>query len=427
MINYHTVPAEQALKFVRPNSNVYIHAAAAAPQVLIDAMVKAAPRLHNVKLYHLHVDCVAEYAKPEYEGIFEVNSLFIGANVRKATWEGRANFIPVFLSDIPYLFRKGIIPLDVALIQVSPPDKHGYCSMGTSVDASRAAMQTATKVIAQVNENMPRTHGDGLIHYSEIDALVEGNMDLPEIILPEPNEVEDEIGQHIASLIEDGSTLQMGIGTIPNSVLGKLKNHRDLGIHTEMFSDGVIPLVESGVINNKMKAVHPGKIISGFVMGSRKLYDFIDDNPLVNMLDIGYVNDVRTIRKNPKAVSINSAIEVDITGQVCADSIGSQFYSGVGGQMDFIRGASLSPGGKPIIALASQTNKKQTKIVPVLKPGAGVVTTRAHVQYVVTEFGVAELYGKSIKQRIKDMIDIAHPDHREQLYKQAFEIYRLDI
>lgn len=426
MIDYSPVSPEEALRFVRSDHNIYIHASAAAPQVLIDAMVNAAPRLKNVKIFHLHTDCVADYANPEYEGIFEVNSLFIGPNVRKATWEGRANFIPVFLSDVPNLFRSGTIPLDVALIQVSPPDKHGYCSMGTSVEASRAAMQMASKVIAQVNKFMPRTHGDGLIHYSEIDAMVDGNFPLPEVILPEPNEVEHQIGQHVADLIEDGSTLQMGIGTIPNSVLAKLTRHKDLGVHTEMFSDGVIPLVESGVINNRLKAVHPGKIVSGFVFGSKKLYDFIDDNPLVNMLDIAYVNDVRTIRKNPKVVAINSAIEVDITGQVCADSIGSRFYSGVGGQMDFIRGASLSKGGKPIIALASQTNKGESKIVPVLKPGAGVVTTRAHVQYVVTEYGVAQLYGKPIKRRIRDMIDIAHPDHREWLEEKAFEIFRLN-
>ena len=426
MINYSPVSPEEALRFVRSDHNVYIHASAAAPQVLIDAMVNAAPRLKNVKIFHLHTDCVADYANPEYEGIFEVNSLFIGPNVRKATWDGRANFIPVFLSDVPHLFRSGTIPLDVALIQVSPPDKHGYCSMGTSVEASRAAMQMATKVIAQVNKFMPRTHGDGLIHYSEIDAMVDGNFPLPEVILPEPNEVEHQIGQHVADLIEDGSTLQMGIGTIPNSVLAKLTRHKDLGVHTEMFSDGVIPLVESGVINNRLKAVHPGKIVSGFVFGSKKLYDFIDDNPLVNMLDIAYVNDVRTIRKNPQVVAINSAIEVDITGQVCADSIGSRFYSGVGGQMDFIRGASLSKGGKPIIALASQTNKGESKIVPFLKPGAGVVTTRAHVQYVVTEYGVAQLYGKPIKRRIRDMIDIAHPDHRAWLEEKAFEIFRLN-
>lgn len=425
MSHYNHVPAEKALEIVRPGDNVYIQAAAGAPQKLIDALVARAPHLENVSIYHLHTEATAAYVNPEYKGIFEVFSLFIGSNVRKAIWEGRANFIPCFLSEVPILFRKGTIPLDVALIQVSAPDRHGFCSLGVSVESTRAAMQTAKHVIAQVNEQMPRTHGDGIIHISEIDALVEGNMPLPQTLLPPANAVEDQIGNHIASMIEDGSTLQMGIGNIPNSVLAKLTNHKNLGIHTEMFSDGVIPLVEKGVVNNKNKKVHPGKIVSGFVIGSQKLYDFIDDNPMVNMLDIEYVNDVRVIRKNPKAVSINSAIEVDLTGQVCADSIGSKFFSGVGGQMDFIRGASLSEGGKPIIALPSSTKKNQSKIVPILKPGAGVVTTRAHVHYVVTEFGVADLYGKSIKQRIHAMIDISHPDHREELERQAYEIYHM--
>ena len=423
-MSYHqTVPAATAMDFVKSGSNVYIHAAAAAPQKLIDALVAEAPRLKNVKIYHLHTESTADYTNPEYEGIFEVYALFIGANVRKAIWEGRANFIPCFLSEIPGMFRKKIIPLDVALIQVSTPDRHGYCSLGTSVEATRAAMQMATHVIAQVNKYMPRTHGDGIIHVSEIDAMVEGHVPLHETILGEPNEVEDSIGNHIAAMIEDGSTLQMGIGSIPNAVLSKLMNHKHLGIHTEMFSDGIIPLVNNGAIDNSMKAVHPGKIVAGFVVGSRKLFDFIDDNPLVNMLDIAYVNDIKVIRKNPKAVSINSAIEVDITGQVSADSIGTKFFSGVGGQMDFIRGASLSEGGKPIIALPSLTNKNETKIVPILNPGAGVVTTRAHVHYVVTEHGVADLYGKSIKERIRAMIKIADPMHQEAIERQAYEYY----
>jgi acyl-CoA hydrolase len=418
-------PALQALAAVKPGNNIYIHTAAAAPQVLIDALVAHAPNLKNVKIYHLHTESTAPYVLPEYKGIFETNCLFIGANTRKAVWEGRANFIPVFLSEVPALFRKMIIPIDVCLISVSPPDKHGFCSLGPSIDATRAAMQMATTVIAQVNTFIPRTHGDGIIHIKDIDFMVEGNVPLHETILPEPNEVETAIGSHIADMIEDGSTLQMGIGSIPNAVLYRLTNHKDLGIHTEMFSDGVIPLVESGVINNSKKKVHPGKIISGFVVGSRKIYDFIDDNPLVNMLDIAYVNDISVIRKNPRAVSINSAIEVDLTGQVCADSIGTKFFSGVGGQMDFIRGASLSTGGKPIIALASSTTRGDSKIVPTLKLGAGVVTTRAHVHYIVTEFGVAHMYGKNIRERIKEMINIAHPDHREDLARQAREIYNV--
>lgn len=420
-----TISAQEALKIVKSGDTLYLHTAAATPQVLVDALVERAPELRNVKIYHLHTEASAPYVNPEYKGIFETFALFIGGNVRKAVWEGRANFVPVFLSEVPALFRRMIIPIDVCLISVSPPDKHGFCSLGPSIDATRAAMQMAKHVIAQVNINMPRTHGDGIIHMSQIDALVEGNLPMPEMLLPKPDAIEDSIGTHIADMIEDGATLQMGIGTIPNAVLSKLTNHRDLGIHTEMFSDGVIPLVEAGVINNSRKKVHPGKIVSGFVVGSQKVFDFIDDNPMVNMLDIAYVNDIAVIRKNQKAVSINSAIEVDVTGQVCADSIGAKFFSGVGGQMDFIRGASLSQGGKPIIALGSVTKRNESKIVPILKPGAGVVTTRAHVHYVVTEFGVADLYGKSIKERIKAMIDIAHPDHREAIDRQAFDIYHV--
>lgn len=425
MASYSYVNALDALDAVQSGNNVYIQAAAASPQFLIDALVAHATRLKGVNIYHLHTDARIDYVKPEYAGIFEVNSLFIGGNARKATWEGRANFIPCFLSEVPHLFRKKIIPIDVALIQVSPPDSHGFCSLGTSVEATRAAVQMAKYVVAQINPRMPRTHGDGVVHVSRLHAMVWGEMELPQTILPEPGKVEQAIGKNVAEMIEDGSTLQMGIGTIPNAVLSLLKNHKNLGIHTEMFSDGVIPLVECGAIDNSKKKVHPGKIISGFVIGSRKLFDFIDDNPMVNMLDIAYVNDVTVIRKNPRVVAINSAIEVDVTGQVCADSIGSKFFSGVGGQMDFIRGASLSEGGRPIIALPAITNKNETKIVPMLKPGAGVVTTRAHVHYVVTEYGTANLYGKSIKERIKAMINIAHPDHREEIARQAHEIYNL--
>lgn len=417
------VSAQEALSHVKSEQNLYIHTAAAAPQALVDALVERSSDLYGVKIYHLHTEGNAEYTKPEYEGIFDIYCLFIGANVRRAVWDGRAQFVPSFLSEVPGMFRKGIIPLDVALIQVSRPDQHGFCSLGVSVDASNAAWHSAKLVIAQINPRMPRSHGDGLIHLDDIDFAVEHTQELPEHPAGENTPEEKLIGTHIAGMIEDGSTLQMGIGSIPDAVLSQLGNHKNLGVHTEMFSDGIIPLVESGVINNSMKRIHPGKIISGFAIGTRKLYDFIDDNPLVNMLDIAYVNDVSVIRKNPKVVAINSAIEVDVTGQVCADSIGTRFYSGVGGQMDFIRGASLSDGGKPIIALASQTNKGLSKIVPQLKPGAGVVTTRAHVHYVVSEHGVADLYGKSIKERINAMIHIAHPDHREELERQAYELY----
>lgn len=417
------VDAAEALAHVQPEQTIYIHTAAAAPQALVAALVDRAKSLFNVKIYHLHTDGDARYADDEYEGIFDVYSLFIGQNVRNAIAKGRAQFVPSFLSEVPGMFRKKIIPLDVALIQVSPPDAHGFCSLGVSVDATNAAWRMADLVIAQINDRMPRTHGDGLIHLNDIDYAVEHSQELPEhppgVITPQ----EEAIGNHIAEMIEDGSTLQMGIGSIPNAVLKKLHNHQHLGVHTEMFSDGVIPLVENGVIDNSKKRVHPGKIVSGFAFGTRKLYDFMDDNPMINMLDIAYVNDVSTIRKNPKVVAINSAIEVDLTGQVCADSIGTRFYSGVGGQMDFIRGASLSEGGKPIIALASSTNRGMSKIVSQLKPGAGVVTTRAHVHYVVTEHGVADLYGKSIRERINAMIDIADPAHREALQKEAFELY----
>ena len=422
---YTPVSPEKAVEIIRSGHHVYIHTAAAAPQKLVDAMVGKADELKNVSIYHLHTDCEASYTDEKYEGIFEINSLFIGGNVRKATWTGRANYIPAFLSEVPGLFRKGIIHLDVALIQVSPPDRHGFCSLGVSVDATKAAIDVAKYVIAQVNPNMPRTHGDGLIHTKEIDAFVDSDDPIYEHHLPEPGEVEKAIGQHVAGLIEDGSCLQMGIGVIPNAVLQNLTNHKDLGIHTEMFSDGILPLVEKGVITNEKKRVHPGKIISGFAFGTRKLYDFMHDNPLVNMLDIAYVNDISTIRKNKRVVAINSAIEVDLTGQVCADSIGTRFYSGVGGQMDFIRGASLSEGGKPIIALPSVTAKGESKIVPILKPGAGVVTTRAHVHYIATEYGVANLYGKSIKDRIRALINIAHPDHREDIERQAKDYYHL--
>lgn len=317
---------------------------------------------------------------------------------------------------MPGLFRKGIIPIDVALITVSPPDKYGYCSLGTSIDVSIAAVKSAKLVIAQINEHMPRTYGDGLIHVNHINILVPENGPLPELHYRPLSPEHLAIGRHIAALIEDGATLQMGIGNIPNAVLHNLGNHKDLGIHSEMFSDGVLPLIEKGIINGSQKRNHPGKVVSSFVVGSRELYDFMDDNPMIGMLDSAYVNHTDVIRKNPKVVAINSAIEIDLTGQVCADSIGSRIYSGVGGQMDFIRGASSSEGGKAIIALTSTTRSGISKIVPFLKQGAGVVTTRAHVHYVVTEFGVAYLYGKTIEERIALLIDIAHPTHQEGLH-----------
>jgi len=413
--------ADKAVKLINSGDRVFVHSVAAAPQPLIDAMTNRAPELENIEVIHLHTEGDAPYVKPEYSDTFSTNALFVGANVRKAVNEGSADYLPIFLSEVPGLFRKNILPIDIALVQVSPPDKHGYCSLGVSVDASRAALQCADKAIALVNPNMPRTHGDGIFHASRFNALVRSDDPLHELKIPEPDEVEQQIGQNCAELVEDGATLQMGIGAIPNAVLAALGDHKDLGIHTEMFSDGVIDLVEDGVITGKKKAKHPEKIVASFVMGSRRLYDFVDDNPMIAMLDVAYVNDTAVIRRNPKVTAINSAVEVDITGQVCADSIGTYHYSGVGGQMDFIRGASLSEGGKPIIALPSTTNRGDSKIVPHLKQGAGVVTTRAHVHYVVTEYGVANLYGKNLHQRAKALIEIAHPDHREELSKAASE------
>ena len=416
--------AEEAVSVIRSGNRVFIHSVAAAPQRLIQAMTARAPELKDVEIVHLHTEGPAPYAAPEMRGSFRVNALFVGANVRDAINSGESSYIPVFLSETSNLFRRGILPLDVALIQVSPPDNHGFCSLGVSVDCSRAAVQAAKFVIAQVNPNMPRTHGDGVIHVDQIDAFVDGDDPLHEVPPPELSDIERAIGKYCAELIEDGATLQMGIGAIPDAVLGALGGHQNLGIHTEMFSDGAIDLIESGVINGLHKRSHPGKVVATFVMGTRRMYDFIDDNPQVAMLDVGYTNDTAVIRRNPKVTAINSAIEVDLTGQVCADSIGTRQYSGVGGQMDFIRGASLSEGGKPIIALPSVTRRGETRIVPYLKRGAGVVSTRAHVHYVVTEWGVANLYGQNLQARARLMIDLAHPDHREQLEREAIERFQ---
>ncbi len=411
--------AEEAVKLINSGDRVFVHSVAAAPQPLVNAMTERASELEDIEVIHLHTEGEAPYVKPEYSDTFSTNALFVGANVRKAVNEGSADYLPIFLSEVPGLFRRDILPIDMALVQVSPPDKHGYCSLGVSVDASRAALQSAKKAIALVNPNMPRTHGDGIFHASRFNALVKAEEPLHELTIPDPTDTEQQIGQNCAELVEDGATLQMGIGAIPNAVLDALDGHRDLGIHTEMFSDGVIDLVKKGVITGKKKRSHPEKVVASFVMGSRDLYDFVDDNPMIAMLDVAYVNDTAVIRKNPKVTAINSAVEVDITGQVCADSIGTYHYSGVGGQMDFIRGASLSEGGKPIIALPSTTSRGESKIVPYLKQGAGVVTTRAHAHYIVTEYGIANLYGKNLHQRARALIDIAHPDHRESLEKEA--------
>jgi len=421
---YKLVSAEEAVKVIKSNSRVYIQAAAAAPQVLIKAMTERHEDLKNVEICQLHTEGEAPYANPELRDSFHVNSFFIGKNVRHTLKAGNGSYTPVFLSELPLLFKRNIINLDVALIHVSVPDKHGYCSLGVSVEATLAAIDNASLVIAQVNEQMPRTHGDGIIHHTEIDLFVECNEALPAHDMVAPTKTEQIIGDHVASLIEDKSTLQMGIGSIPNAVLTRLTNHKDLGLHTEMFSDGVIDLILKDVINGNYKSINPGRALATFLMGSKRLYDYVDDNPFVEMRASDYVNDVSIIKQNPKMVAINSAIEVDLTGQVCADSIGTKMYSGVGGQMDYIRGASLSDGGKAIIALPSTTKSGISRIVPCLNPGAGVVTTRAHVHYIVTEYGIANLYGKTIKERVKALVNIAHPDHREAIDKSYFDFIR---
>ncbi len=415
---------EEAIKSIKSGDHVFVHTAGATPQALVRALADRHDVLRDVKIYHLHTEGDAPYARPDYVDSFQINSFFLGANCRKPTNEGYADFIPCFLSEIPLMIRSEVIEIDVALIQVSPPDKHGYCSLGISVDATKSAVDMAKVVIAQINPNMPRTHGDGLVHIDRFAGYCQVDDPLPEL-KPHPMTAEEQkIGEYIAEMIHDRSTLQMGIGAIPDAVLNCLGNHKDLGIHTEMFSDGVVPLVENGVITNKYKTKHKDVIVSGFLLGTKRLYDFVHDNPIVRMLDIQYVNDTAVIRKLPNMISINSAIEVDITGQVCADSIGTKMYSGVGGQMDFIRGASLSPGGKPIIALTSTTKKNESKISSFLKPGAGVVTTRAHVHFIVTEYGVANLYGKNLRERAKALINIAHPDHRDHLEKEAYDRFR---
>lgn len=415
------VSAEDAVKIVKSNDRIYVQAAAAAPSVLTNALTERASELRNVELCHLHTEGPANYANPELSDSFHVNSFFIGKNVRHTLAAGNGSYTPVFLSELPYLFRKKVLPLDVVFIHVSPPDIHGYCSLGVSVEATLAAIENAKIVIAQVNPQMPRTFGDGILHVSEITYLVDVNQPIYGHEMGIISPLEDKIGTYVASLIEDKSTLQMGIGSIPNAALAKLTNHKDLGLHTEMFSDGVIDLIQSGVINCNYKGTTRGRVLATFLIGSKRLYDFVNDNPFIEMKESSAVNDTARIRKNPKMVAINSAIEVDVTGQVCADSIGGRMYSGVGGQMDFIRGASLSEGGKAIIALPSVTKNGESRIVPFLKQGAGVVTTRAHVHYIITENGIADLYGKTLNQRAKEMVKIAHPNHQERIEKEYFE------
>ncbi len=416
-------PAE-AVRHVRSGQRVFIHGSAATPSSLVAALLDRGGDISGIELVAISTLGELDWNRPSVRASFFMNSLFVSANVREWVDGHGGDYVPVFLSEIPALFREGVLPIDVALLQVSPPDRHGYCSLGTSVDAALAAAQTAKTVIAQINPRMPRTLGDSHIHQSRIDFAIEEARELPEVrYAAEADERSEKIGARVAELVEDGSTLQMGIGAIPDAVLRFLGNHKGLGIHTEMFSDGVVPLIEKGIVTNEHKKVERGKIVTAFVLGSRTVYDFVDDNPFVAFRDVSWVNDTAVIRKNQKVVAINSAIQVDLTGQVCADSIGTRQYSGIGGQMDFMRGASLSAGGKPIIAIPSVTKKGISRIVPMLEPGAGVVTTRGHVHWVVTEHGVANLYGKGMQERARLLIGLAAPEHREALeraYRERF-------
>lgn len=418
-------PAE-ALQLIKSGNRVFIHGSAQTPTNMLYHLSLQADRLKDVELVFITVMGEIYVNKPEFEHAFKINSLFVSESIRSSVKEGKADYVPIFLSEIPELFKRNVLPLDVAIIQVSPPDDHGYCSLGVSVDVARSAVNTAKKVIAQINPNVPRTHGDGLIHTKRFDAMVYCEDPIFEKTFGGNLSADDlQIGENVASLIEDRSTLQMGIGNIPDAVLRCLHNHKDLGIHTEMLSDGIIDLFDKDIITNRYKAIHPNKIVTGFALGSRRLYDYVDDNPAFSFLDIDYVNDPHVIRRNPQVVAINSAIEIDLTGQICSDSIGTYQYSGVGGQMDFLRGAALSHGGKPIIALPSRTNKGISRIVPYLKTGAGVVATRAHAHYIVTEYGIAYLYGKNLRQRARALIDIAHPEDREALEKESLERFKI--
>jgi acetyl-CoA hydrolase len=420
--------ADEAVKKIKSGDNVVIQPGCACPIELVRAMVKRKNELENVTLYHILIVGELPYAEPGMEKHFKHKAFFIGANMRKAVGEGRAEFIPIFLSEVPFLFKQGIIPVDVALIHVSPPDEHGFCSYGVDVGTIKTAAEKAKIIIAQVNSEMPRALGDCFIHINKIHHIVEHNEAIKELPQVDPDASEtmlkiyDAIGKNISEMIEDGATLQMGIGAIPDSVMKYLRNKKNLGVHTEMFSDGIISLVEEGIINGEEKTLHPGKIIAGFVLGTKKVFDFIDNNPVIEFHPQEYVNDPFIIAQNKKMVAINSAIEVDLTGQVCSDSFGTKMYSGIGGQVDFIRGSARSEGGKPIIALPSITKDgKVSRIVPQLRPGAGVVTSRGDVSYIVTEYGVAQLFGKSLKERARELIRIAHPDFREELTKYAKE------
>jgi acetyl-CoA hydrolase len=420
------VTPDQAARVIKSGQRVFLTGNCSVPQKVLSALVNYAPEVQNVEISQALSVGPADYVAPQMDGHLRVNTMFISANIRKAVNEGRADFTPVLLSEFPLLFKRGLLPIDVALIHVSPPDEHGFCSLGIEVGLTKSAAESAQTIIAEVNQKMPRTLGDSFIHVSRLNYVVPVDYALPELTMGEegPSEVIEKIAGHIAELIPDGATMQLGIGAIPDAVLKFLFEKRDLGIHTELFSDGVIDLVDAGVLTNARKTLHPGKIIAGFILGTQRLYRWVDDNPLIELHPTEYVNDPFVIAQNERMVAVNSAIEVDLTGQVCADSIGTRLYSGVGGQLDFIYGASRSRGGVPIIALPS-TAKTISRIVTTLKPGAGVVTSRNHVRYVVTEYGVADLYGKTIRQRAQQLINIAHPQFREQLIGEARQLHYL--
>ncbi len=425
------ISAREAVQAVKSNSRIFLTGNVSVPQKLLGALADYAPNLSEVEICQALTIGPAEYVKPELEGHLRVNTMFISANVRKAVQSGKADFTPVLLSEFPLLFKRGILPLDAALIHVSPPDEHGFCSLGVEVGLTKSAAETAKIIIAEVNQQMPRTLGDAFIHVSRLTHIVPVDYPIPEVPMGDEGDpaIVQKIAGFIAELIPDGATMQMGIGAIPDAVLKYLRDKKDLGVHSELFSDGVIDLVNEGVLTGARKSLHPGKIIAGFILGTKKLYDWVDDNPLIELHRTEYINDPFVIAQNERMVAINSAIEVDLTGQVCADSIGPRLYSGVGGQLDFIYGASRSKGGVPVIALPSMTMLKDgtlvSRIAGMLKQGAGVVTSRNHVRFVVTEYGVADLYGKSIRQRAGQLIGIAHPDFRAELEKQANELHYL--
>ena len=418
--------ALDAVACVRSGHRVFIHGGAMTPQRLINALESRAPELRDVEIMHIHTYGPAHYADSEFVDHFRVANFFVGHNLRDRVGSDRVDYLPCFLHEIPKVFRSGKRAPDVAFIQVSPPDAHGLCTLGTSVDVARAAVDCAKIIVAQVNPNVPRVHGDGFIHLSKIHYWIDCDDPLIEAPPLPLGDTERAIGRHIAGLVEDGATLQMGIGAIPDAALEALTNHKHLGIHTEMWSDGAVPLLESGVVDNSLKKIHPGKTVGGFVVGTKRSFDFLNDNPSCVLLDIAYVNNPTVAARNKKLTAINSAVEIDLTGQVCADSIGSRIISGVGGQMDFLRAAAISEGGKPILALASRAKRGEGRIVPTLKPGAGVVTTRCHVHYVVTEYGVADLFGRTLGERARALTSIAHPEDRESL-ERAWHTIRKQI